>query len=185
MLWAVAGGGAVLGLAGCAHRGSPAPVGPGRALAGEASRIGAIAYEDDFLEARLVFQALPLGAPERLALRGKLMHYLLDPVLSLKPDDVRRQTHELESDDVYDTVFSSFRDALGLYDPAELWATPARVTPDEMRLLRPAADLVLALFSPRGGDQQAVLALAAQATLAPREPEWQQRLDEVVLWTDE
>ncbi len=172
-------------MAGCAHKAPPAPVGPGRALAGEASRIGPIAYEDDFLEARLVFQALPTGAPERLALRGKLLHYLLDPVLALKADDVRRQTRELESDDLYDTVFSSFRDALGLFDPTELWATPARVTPDEMRLLRPAADLTLALFSPRGGDQQAVLALVAQATLAPREPEWQQRLDQVALWTDE
>jgi tetratricopeptide (TPR) repeat protein len=179
---AVVGG---LGVSGCAHRAGPAPVGPGRAVAGEASRIGPITYEDDFLEARLVFQALPLGAPERLALRGKLLHYLLDPVLALKPEDIRRQTRELESDDVYDTVFSSFRDALGLFDPAELWATPARVTPEESRLLRPAADLVLALFSPRGGDQQAVLALAAQATLAPREPEWAQRLDQVVRWTDE
>jgi tetratricopeptide (TPR) repeat protein len=181
-------GGAVvgsLGLSGCAHRSGPAPVGPGRAVAGEASRIGPIIYEDDFLEARLVFQALPLAAPERLALRGKLLHYLLDPVLGLKPDDVKRQTRELESDDVYDVVFSSFRDALGLFDPAELWATPARVTPEEARLLRPAADLVLALFSPRGGDQQAVLALAAQATLAPREPEWSQRLDQVVRWTEE
>ena len=53
-----------------------------RAVAGEASRIGPIAYEDDFLEDRLVFQALPLGAPERLALRSKLLHYLLDPVLA-------------------------------------------------------------------------------------------------------
>jgi tetratricopeptide (TPR) repeat protein len=173
------------GAAGCAHRSGPAPVGPGRALAGEASRIGAIAYEDDFLEARLVFQALPLDAPERLALRAKLLHYLLDPIVVLKADDVRRETRDLESDDVYDTVFSSFRDALGLFDPSELWSTPARVTADEARLLRPAAELTLALFSPRGGDQQAVLALAALATLAPTERAWQDRLGEVVHWSDE
>jgi tetratricopeptide (TPR) repeat protein len=176
---------AVGGLGGCAHHGAPAPAGPSRAVAGEAARIGAIAYEDDFLEARLVFQALPVTAPERLALRDKLLHYLLDPVLALKVDDIRRQARELETDDLYDTVFSSFRDALGLFDPVEIWATPARVTPEEARLLRPAAELVLALFSPRGGDQQAVLALAALATLAPAEHDWQERLDQVVGWSEE
>ena len=154
-------------------------------MASEASRIGPIIYEDDFLEARLVFQALPLAAPERLALRAKLLHYLLDPVLPLKLDDIRRGTRELESDDVYDTVFSSFRDALGLFDPVELWTTPARLTPEEMRLLRPSAELVIGLFSPRGGDQQVVLAAAALATLAPGEHEWQERLDQVVGWSDE
>jgi tetratricopeptide (TPR) repeat protein len=176
---------AIGGVVGCAHSGAPAPSGPGRAVASEATRIGPIIYEDDFLEARLVFQALPLGAPERIALRAKLLHYLLDPVVPLKLDDIRRETRELESDDVYDTVFSSFRDALGLFDPVEIWTTPARVTPEEMRLLRPAAELIVGLFSPRGGDQQAVLALAALATLAPGEHEWQERLDQVVGWSDE
>ena len=170
---------------GCAHSSKPPPSGPGQALVSEASRIGAIAYEDDFLEARLVFQALPVAAPERIALRSKLLHYLLDPVLALKLDDIRRETRELESDDVYESVFSSFRDALGLFDPGELWASPARVTPEEARLLRPAAELVIALYSPRGGDQQAVLALAALATIAPSEHEWQERLGEVVHWSEE
>ena len=176
---------AVGGAVGCAHHGVPAPAGPERALAGEASRIGPIAYEDDFLEARLVFQALPLGAPERLALRAKLLHYLLDPVRALKPDDVRRQTRELESDDVYDTVFSSLRDALGLFDPTELWTAPPKIDAEERQLLQPAAELTLALYSPRGGDQQAVLALAALVTLAPENRDWTDRLDQVVRWTDE
>src|SRR5450432_1869600 len=173
---------------GCAHGGAPAPAGPGRTLATAAARIGGIAYEDDFLEARLVLQALPLSAPERAPLRAKLLHYLLDPVLTLKLDDVRRQTRELESDDLYDTVFESFRDALGLFDPAEISIAPARVTPDEARLLRPAAELVLGLYSPRGGDQQVTLALVALATLAPDAhagQEWSSRLDQVVGWTDE
>ena len=174
------------GLAGgCAHSSKPPPAGPGRALAGEASRIGAIAYEDDFLEARLVFQALPVGSPERVALRAKLLHYLLDPVLALKLDDIRRETRELESDDVYESVFASFRDALGLFDPSELWTAPATVTPEEARLLRPAAELVISLYSPRGGDQQAVLALAALTTIAPAEHEWTERLDQVVRWSEE
>jgi tetratricopeptide (TPR) repeat protein len=177
---------AALVTVGCAHGGgAPVPAGPSRALAGEASRIGSIAYEDDFLEARLVYQALPIGAPERQALRSKLLHYLLDPVLALKVGDIRRETRELESDDLYDTVFSSFRDALALFDPSDIWASAPRLTPAETALLRPAAELVLALFSPRGGDQQAVLALAALSTMAPGDPQWSDRLDQVVRWTDE
>jgi tetratricopeptide (TPR) repeat protein len=171
--------------AGCAHQSAAAPVGPGRSLATAAGRIGGVVYEDDFLEARLMFQALPLAAPERALLRAKLLHFLLDPVLALKLDDVRRETRELDSDDLYDTVFESFRDALGLYDPVELWTTPLPLTSEETRLLRPAAELVLGLYSPRGGDQQVTLALAALATLAPAEREWTDRLDQVVHWTDE
>jgi len=173
---------------GCAHGGAAAPVGPGRTLATAAAHIGGIAYEDDFLEARLVFQALPISAPERAPLRGKLLHYLLDPVLALKLDDVRRETRELESDDLYDTVFESFRDALGLYDPAEISGVSPQVTPVDAGLLRPAAELVLGLFSPRGGGQQVTLALAALATLAPdarQAQDWNGRLDQVIHWTDE
>src|SRR5262245_23052598 len=109
------------GLPACAHHAGPAPDGPARSLASEAGRIGRIAYEDDFTEARLVFQALPVGAPERAGLRGKLLHYLLDPLLTLNPTTLRREVRDLENDDVYDTIFESFRDALGFYDPTELW----------------------------------------------------------------
>src|SRR6188508_1307659 len=139
------------GLSGCAHKGGPAPEGPSRALATEAGRIGRIAYEDDFTEARLVFQALPANASERAALRDKLLHYLLDPVLALNPTALRREVRDLENDDVYDVVFESFRDALALFDPAELWSAPPRISQSEQRMLRPAAELVVALFSPRGG----------------------------------
>ena len=51
------------GLSGCAHHGAPPPEGPSRAVVSEAGRIGRIAYEDDFTEARLVFQALPAERP--------------------------------------------------------------------------------------------------------------------------
>jgi len=170
---------------GCAHRSPPAPEGPSKSLQSEAGRIGTIAYEDDFTEGRLIFQALPVNAPERSALRGKLLHYLLDPVLALNQTTLRREVRDLETDDVYDIVYESFRDALSLYDPAEIWAQPPRITPAEKALLIPAAQLVLSVFSPRGGDQQATLALAALATLAPETREWQDRLDQVVRWTDE
>ena len=171
--------------AGCAHGGAPAPQGPEQALAAEAGRIGGIKYEDDFLEARLIFQALPIAAPTRPALRAKLLHYLLDPVLALKPATLKREVQELEADDVYDVMFQSFRDALALYDPAELWSQPPRIAPDELRLLVPAAELIVAVFSPRGGDEQVTLALAALASLVPQNRDYDQRLGQVLGWTEE
>ena len=177
-----------LGLAACAHRGPPAPSGPSRALLGDAAHIGRVAYEDDFQEARLVLQALPKGAPERLALRENLLHYLLDPVLALKPETLRREAQELENDDADERVLDSFRDALGLFDPAEAWSVPARFSRAERALLEPAARLVLALFSPQGAQQPATLAVAALATLAAGTPDakmWNDRLDELVRWSEE
>jgi tetratricopeptide (TPR) repeat protein len=173
------------GLSGCAHRGGPPPDGPARALSSEAGRIGRIAYEDDFMEARLVFQALPPNAPERASLRSKLLHYLLDPVLALNHTALRREVRDLESDDVYDVIFESFREALALYDPAELWSAPPRIPEAEQRLLRPAAELVVSVFSPRGGAEQVALALAALSTMAPDVRDWRDRLDQVVRWTEE
>jgi tetratricopeptide (TPR) repeat protein len=170
--------------AGCAHGGTP-PSGPGRSLQTEAGQIATVRYEDDFTEARLIFQALPLGAKERAPLRLKLMHYLLDPVIVLQPAALRREVRDLENDDVYDVIFESFRDALALFDPAELWSQPIRISPEEQRLLRPAAELVVAVFSPRGGDQQATLALAALCTLAPDVRDYSDRLDQVLRWTQE
>src|SRR3954466_12085130 len=122
-------------LAGCAHHQPPAPAGPAREFQSQAARIGRVAYEDDFQEACLVFQALPPGAAERATLREKLLHYLLDPVLALNPDQLRREARDLENDDAYDRIFESFRDALGLYDPSELWASPPHVSPGEQALL--------------------------------------------------
>jgi tetratricopeptide (TPR) repeat protein len=176
------------GLAGCAHQGAPAPSGPSRALLGQASQIGRIAYEDDFQEARLMLQALPAGASERRALREKLLHYLLDPVLALDADGIRREARDVENDDLADRVLDSFRDALGLFDPAEMWSTPPTFTPTERGLLAPAARLVIAIESPQGADQPVTLATAVLATLAagtPEAREFETRLDELVRWTDE
>jgi tetratricopeptide (TPR) repeat protein len=173
------------GLTGCAHKPAPTPEAPSRAVASEAGRIGRIAYEDDFTEARLVFQALPAGAPERAPLRAKLLHYLLDPVLALNPATLKREVTDLDNDDVYDVIFDSFRDALALYEPAEIWSVPPRIADSEQRLLKPAAELVVTLFSPRGGAEQVTLALAALATMSPDVKDWSDRLDQVVRWTDE
>src|SRR4051812_18005286 len=94
----------IASVVGCAH-GAPTPAAPGRALASEAGQIGTVTYEDDFTEARLIFQALPLAAKERGPLRAKLLHYLLDPVLVLQPAALRREVRDLENDDVYDVIF--------------------------------------------------------------------------------
>jgi tetratricopeptide (TPR) repeat protein len=177
------------GVAACAHvGGAPAPSGPSQALSGQAARIGRVAYEDDFQEARLVLQALPAGAKERAALREKLLRYLLEPVVALKPETLRREARDLENDDATDRVLDSFRDALGLYEPAELWSVPPNVSPAERALLEPAARLVLALYSPQGQQQPVALATAALATLGagtPAAAEWTGRLDELVRWSDE
>jgi tetratricopeptide (TPR) repeat protein len=157
-------------------------------MLGEAAHIGRVAYEDDFQEARLVLQALPTNAPERQALRENLLHYLLDPVAALKPETLRQKAQELENDDTADRALDSLRDALGLYEPAELWASPPRVSPAERALLEPAARLVLAFYSPQGAQQPVTLATAALATLAAGTPdarEWDGRLDEIVRWSDE
>ena len=132
-----------------------------------------------------MFQALPVGVPERAALRERLLRYLLEPVLALRPADLRREARDLESDDVYDRIFESFRDALGLYDPSELWSTPARISTAERSLLEPTARLVNELFSPRGADQQVALAAATLATLDGTNREWSSDLDQIIRWTDE
>jgi tetratricopeptide (TPR) repeat protein len=176
------------GLAACGHQGAPPPSGPTRALLGEATHIGRVVYEDDFQEARLVLQALPAQAPERRALRANLLHYLLDPVLALNAEALRRETQELENDDAADRVLDSFRDALGLFDPPELWSSPLGVSPAERAMLEPAARLVLALFSPQGAQQPVTLAAAVLATLTAGTPdarEWNGRLDELVSWANE
>ena len=50
------------------------------------------------------------------------MRYLLEPIVALPAAEVRREARDLENDDVYDRIFDSFRDALGLFEPVELWA---------------------------------------------------------------
>jgi tetratricopeptide (TPR) repeat protein len=177
-----------LGGASCAHRAGWAPTGPAKLLLADASHIGRIAYEDDFQEARLVLQGLPSGVPERRDLRGKLLHYLLDPLLVLKPETLRREVTELENDDVYDRINESFRDALGLFDPSEIANAAAAISPSERALLDSVAHLVVAVYSPRGADQQVALASAVLATLAGGTPdgrEWNERLDQLIRWSDE
>src|SRR3954451_19127016 len=112
----------LLTAAGCAH----GPLGRGlsqssQRFASEAASYRQVNYEEDFLDARLVLQALPVGSRERDALRVKLVQYLVGPIATLDAERARKDPSYLGSSDDVDRVFESFRDALSLYAPAELW----------------------------------------------------------------
>ena len=178
---------ALAGAAGCAHQPSVAPQGPSQHFQSEATHIGGVKFEDDFIEARLVFQALPIGVPERTVLRQNLLRYLLEPIAALSADQLKREVRDLENDDIYDRIYESFRDALSFYEPSELWAADPRtkISAPEQDLMARTARLVLAVFSPRGADSQVALALAALATIDPTSREWPDRLSELIRWTEE
>src|SRR5258707_14653822 len=106
--------------AGCAHQTAVTPAGPVQHFQTEATQIGGVKFEDDFIEPRLVFQALPAEVAEHAALRQSLLHYLLDPVVALSADQLRREVRGLENDAIYARISDPFRDALPLLAPAAL-----------------------------------------------------------------
>jgi hypothetical protein len=63
-----------------------------QALASEADTVAAITSEEDFFEAKLLYQALPENAGERARLRGKLLDYLLAPIAALDAEQLRRRS---------------------------------------------------------------------------------------------
>jgi tetratricopeptide (TPR) repeat protein len=195
LLAGVLAGAVAPGLSGCAHQGPPAPSGPVQRWQETATRVPGVAFEDEFVEARLVFQALPLSAPQRLPLRANLLRYLLAPLAPLNADRLRREAAELGSTDVFDRVFDSLRDAVSLFDPSELarMASEAALPPAsanafgawERQALGQAARLTLALFSPRGAETQSALALAVLMTVEPQSREWPQRFERLLTWSDD
>jgi tetratricopeptide (TPR) repeat protein len=180
-----------LGLgSGCAHRAGTTAAGPpseaARRLASEAAAVRAIEFEEDFIDARLVYQSLPPGVPERTALRAKMFDYLLGPLAKLSPQRMRREAIELGNNDDFDRVYESFKEALELVAPSELWAAGgAPLAPNELAQLRQAARLTLELFAPRGHEAAVATALVVLGTLEPQNPEWPQRLDQLLSWLDE
>jgi hypothetical protein len=174
-------------LAGCAH----GPFGRGgisrsaQRFADEAASVKGIAYEEDFLEARLLLQALPLNARERPALRLKLVDYLVGPVARLDLEQVRKDPAYLGGSDEIDRVFDAFHDALELYAPAELWTAGATaLLPEERRILGNTARAVVTLFSPRGNEQAVATGLFVLVTLEPSEKAWRDRLDQLFAWLE-
>src|SRR5215212_9993067 len=81
----------LLAAVGCAH----GPLGRGLSrsaqhFAAEAAGIKQVSYEEDFLDARLVLQALPVGSRERETLRTKLVQYLVGPIARIDLERTRK-----------------------------------------------------------------------------------------------
>jgi len=176
----------VMAAAGCAH----GPLGRGlsnsaQRFAAEAATIRQVSYEEDFLDARLVLQALPVGSRERDALRLKLVRYLVGPIAALDAEQARKDPSYLGNSDDVDRVFESFRDALSLYAPAELWRDGGpKLAPEEQQLLGGAARAVVVLFSPRGNEQAVATGLFVLTSLQPNEKAWSERLQQLFAWLD-
>ena len=175
-------------LSGCAHgiTTKPANLSPASlALAREASSLPAITAEEDFFEAKLLYQALPEGSDQHARLRASLLDYLLGPLATLDADRLRKNPGLLGPDEDFDRIYDSFRDALDLFSPSLLWTPGGLPLADrERRLLRDSAKLVLAAYSPRGSELPVATALSALLTIEPTNPEWASRLDEVFSWLD-
>jgi tetratricopeptide (TPR) repeat protein len=174
--------------AGCAHGTVPktAKLSPAsQVFAHEASALPPVAAEEDYFEAKLVYQALPEGAVARVQLREKLLDYLLGPLATLDAERLRKNPGLLGNEDDFQRLHSSFRDALELFSPSSLWTPGGIVLGEHERgLLRSSAKLVLAAYSPRGNELPVATALFALQVVDPNNPEWKTRLEDVLSWLD-
>src|SRR5690348_15710304 len=77
--------------AGCAHGllGGGQPSRSAQRFAAEAAAFKTVSFEEDFLDARLILQALPLGTAERTTLRTKLVAYLIGPIARLDANQAK------------------------------------------------------------------------------------------------
>jgi tetratricopeptide (TPR) repeat protein len=173
---------------GCAHRSSskPTPLSPAsRALTSEAKAVGTIACEEDYFEAKMIFQALPEGSEEYLRLRGKLFEYLLGAMAALDAEALRRTPGLLGAEDDFDRLQDSFREALDLFLPASLWLPGGpTLSARERELLRNSAKLLVAAYSPRGNELPVATALFTLVTIDAADREWASRLDQLLAWVD-
>jgi tetratricopeptide (TPR) repeat protein len=168
---------------GCAHR-SGAMSEPAKRLAGEASRVRSVQFEEEYIDARLVYRALPPTAAERGPLRRQLINYLLGPLARISADPAKRKG-QLGNDDDLDRTVASFRDALDLYTPAELWQPKgAGIPADEKALLAHTARLVASLFGPRGSELEVATALLVLSTLEPENRSYAEQLAELLPWLE-
>jgi tetratricopeptide (TPR) repeat protein len=176
------------GLLGCAH-GTTAKFADlsstSRALANEADSVGAITCEEDFFEARLLYQALPENTLERTRLRGKLLDYLLAPIAALDAEQLRRDPSLLGGEDDFDRLQDSFRDALDLFPPSSLWSAGGpRLSDPERQLLQKSAKLILAAYSPRGNELPVAMSLFVLQSTDGANREWPSRLEQLFSWLD-
>lgn len=175
-------------ISGCAHGIAPRParLSPAsQALAREASALPAVTAEEDYFEAKLLYQALPEGSDERTRLRGKLIDYLVRPLTMLDAENLRKTPGILGTEDDFQRLYDSLRDALALYSPASLWTAGGLPLTDRERiLLRDGAKLVLAAYSPRGNELPVATALFALQVVDPTNNEWSSRLEDVLSWLE-
>ncbi len=173
--------------AGCAHRfGSAKMSEPSKRLHAEAAAVKSVDFEEDYISARLLYRALPRHASERPALRQKLVTYLLAPVGTIDPRSFReRGGGGAGANDDLDRIMASFREALDLYAPEDLWerAGPSCPTPERSLLTR-TANMVATVFAPRGAEVEVATALLVLQTLEPKNRVWSDRLAELVPWLE-
>ena len=176
------------GLVGCVHGSASKPVAlspSAQALSNEASAVAAITTEEDYFEARLLYQALPENVPEQGRLHGKLLGYLLGPIAALDADRLRKDPAMLGGEDDFERLADSFRDALETFTPASLWtAGGPPLAPRERELLLGSAKLLRAVHSPRGNELPVAMALFVLASIDHANPEWPSRLDQLFSWLD-
>jgi len=95
---------------GCAYWGGSRAGKPSEAaarLSDEAATLAPIANEEDFLEAKFLYQALDEGSEEQARLRRKMVEYLLGPLATLDAQRLRRDPSMLGSDDDFDRLHDS------------------------------------------------------------------------------
>jgi tetratricopeptide (TPR) repeat protein len=186
--FAVSGIAVLTALSGCAHIATPKTVKlspASQAFAHEAGSLPPITAEEDYFEAKLLYQALPEGTTARARLREKLLDYLVGPLAALDAERLRKNPGILGNEDDFQRLQSSFRDALELFSPSSLWS-PGGVpfVEHERTLLRSSAKLVLAAYSPRGNELPVATALFALKAVEPDNHEWTTRLEDVLSWLD-
>lgn len=175
-------------LAGCAH-GVPSrstPLSPAaQGLNQEAAAVGAIVCEEDLLEARFLYQALPPASPERARLRLKMMEYLLGPLLPLAAQNLHDSPGILGSEDDVARIQDSLRDAIELVPGPDLWRPEGPPLSDRERvLLGTAARMVVSIYSPRGNELPVATGLFVLQLVDPTNKQWATRIDELVAWVE-
>jgi len=157
----------------------------GNAPAKEASSLSPIANEEDFIEAKFLYQALDQGTEEQAQLRLKMVEYLLGPLATLDAQRLRRNSGILGSEDDFDRLHDSLRDALDLYPAPLLWRPEGLALSDRERsLLGSAARLIVDVYSPRGNELPVTAGLFVLQTLEPQNPDWAARVEQILVWLD-
>jgi tetratricopeptide (TPR) repeat protein len=173
---------------GCASPGAAGAGKPSEAaarLADEAAGLAPIANEEDFLEAKFLYQALAQGSQEQPRLRLKMLEYLLGPLATLDAQRLRRDPAILGSDDDFDRLYDSLHDALELFPAPLLWQPEGLAVSDRERsLLGSAARLIVGAYSPRGNELPVATGLFVLQTIEPQNPEWTARVEQVLAWLD-